>query len=103
MDVERDGGLDDRLPARQTAQADQGTLARGDRAAGGREQVGESEPAMGLDHGLGQLERAGRLEFGRQPLAVVGRRRGQGRLGEVDRPAPSGRRPLRAAAAARRS
>ena len=39
---------------------------------------------------------AGDLELGRQPLAVVGGRRGQGRLGEVHRPAPTGGRPVNA-------
>ena len=97
VQVECHGGLDDRLPARETAQAHEGTLARGDRAAGGREEVGESEPAMGFDHSLGQLEGSRRLEFRRQPLAVIGRSRGQGGFGEVDRAAPAGPRPIRAA------
>ena len=96
VDVERDGSLDDRLAARQPAQADQGALAGGDGPAGRREQVGEAQPPARLGQGVGELERPGDLELGGQPLAIVGRRRGQGRLGQVDRPAPSGGRPFHA-------
>ena len=94
MDVQRDGSLDDRLATGQPAQADQGALAGRDGAAGRREEVGEAQPTTRLDQRVGELERPGDLELGGQPLAVVGRRRGQGRLGQVDRPAPAGRRPL---------
>ena len=96
MDVERDGSLDDRLAARQPAQADEGALPGGDGPARRRQQVGEAQAPARLDQGVGELERPGGLELGGQPLAIIGGRRGQGRLGEIHRPASSGGRPIHA-------
>ena len=83
VDVEGDGRPDDRLAARQPAQADQGALAGGDRAGGGREQVGEAE----LAPLLGDRRRAGRgrvatSNSGVSPLRLSA---GRPRQGEVAR------------------
>ena len=53
----------------------------------------------GSASGVGEIQGAGDLEFGRQAPAVIGRRRRQRRLGQVDRPALAGARtaPLRPA------
>ena len=62
--------------------------------AGAERKSVKPRPSPGLGQRVIEVEHAGDLELGCEPAAVVGRRRGQGRLGQVDRPAPSGRRPL---------
>ena len=101
--MQGDRGLNDDLAPGQAAQADQRTLAGRDRAARGRQEVGEAESPPGLCQGVGDLECPGNLEFGRQAPAIIRRSRRQGRLGQVDRPALAGRRPLRLRPAGRPS
>ena len=85
---------DNHFTARQPAQAHERALAGRDRAGGGRQQVGETQAPTRFRQGVGQLEAPGDVEFRGQTLAVIGRCRDQGAVGEVDRPALAGRRPL---------
>ena len=94
VDVERDGSLHNRVATGKAAQADQSALAGCDRAAGRRHEGGETEATARLGERIGQLERPGRLELRGQPPAIVGRRRGQRRLGQVHRPPAPGSRPF---------
>ena len=94
VDVERDGSLQNRVATGKAAQADQSALAGCDRAAGRRHEGGETEATTRLGERIGQFERPGRLELRGQPPAIVVRRRGQRRFGQVHRPPAPGSRPF---------
>ena len=90
-DVESNGGLDDRLAAREAAGIDQGRLPGGDRAAGGDQEVSEAQlpPLLGQ---CAEVHRRGDLVLGGHPVAVIVGGPRQGEVGVVDRSPRAGAR-----------